>query len=106
MIITIMYLHDIAKRCLYNSAQIWLYEYEYKVLEYISNYKSSILGKVSPLVYFLFADTKYRQHRQDLYVRVNIDWFRSQRVMQRFLDKPKTKVCILVVKRCSIFYKK
>ena len=32
-----------------------------------------ILGKVSPLVYFLFADTKYRQHRQDLYVRVNID---------------------------------
>ena len=38
MIITIMYLHDIAKRCLYNSAQIWLYEYEYKVLEYISNH--------------------------------------------------------------------
>ena len=106
MIITIMYLHDIAKRCLYNSAQIWLYEYEYKVLEYIYQIKSSILGKVSQLVYFLFADTKYRQHRQDLYVRVNIDWFRSQRVMQRFLDKPKTKVCILVVKRCSIFYKK
>ena len=43
MIITIMYLHDIAKRCLYNSAQIWLYEYECNMLEYILDNTSSIL---------------------------------------------------------------